>query len=90
MAISTNLLGIIARQKRARDRIRTMIEDLREAQSYLFLVGSIKEQVDAGVEEDKLKMPGVWIEWKVRTRDGERHTEQMLFCRTKEHYLEDA
>lgn len=90
MAISTNLLGRIARQKKARDRVRGFIDDLREAQSYIFWVGGVAEQMAAGVDDAELKEPGLWLEWHVTDRKGERHTEQKLVCRTKEHYNEDA
>ena len=90
MAISTNLLAKIGRQKKARDRVKAIAEDLRLAQSYLFWVGGVKEQLAAGVDDTELKEPGLWVEWHVTDRNGGRHTEQMLICRTKEHYHEDA
>ena len=90
MAISTNLLANIGRQKKARDRVKAIAEDLRLAQSYLFWVGGVAEQLAAGGDDAELKEPGLWVEWHVTTRDGKRHTEQMLICRTKEHYHENA
>lgn len=86
MAISTNLLGKIQRQKQARNRVKGMIEDLRESQSYLYVVPGVKEQLAAGVDENEMKEPGLWILWFITDRKGERHREEMLFCRTKEEY----
>lgn len=84
MAISTNLLGKLYRQKKARDRIKAVAEDMRLAQSYLFTVPGIAEQDPNSVGYPR--EPGVWIEWEVTDRTGKRHWEEMLFCRTKQEY----
>lgn len=84
MAISTNLLGKLSRQRKARNRVKGVVEDLREAQAYLFTVPGIAEQDPNSVGYPR--EPGVWIEFEVTDRKGNRHWEEMLFCRTKQEY----